>query len=178
MAKCIPNYKDAVWSYYRYEPSLAGAIIFCLLFGFASGIHAFQMYTTRTWYLTALVIGGLCKLRIRDIQSIIFFFPSCSNGSSCAGEFIGYIARAINATEEPGCWGLGPYVVQNVLVLIAPAFMAASIYMILGRIILLTDGDSHSLIRRRWITKIFVTGDVVSLLMQSSGIYRPEPLRR
>lgn len=80
--------------------------------------------------------------------------------------------------EEPGCWGLGPYVMQNVLVLIAPAFMAASIYMILGRIILLTDGDSHSLIRRRWITKIFVTGDVASLLMQSSGIYKFEPLCR
>jgi hypothetical protein len=52
-------------------------------------------------------------------------------------------------------------VAQNVLILIAPAFMAASIYMILGRIILLTDGDSHSLIRRRWITKIFVAGDVI-----------------
>lgn len=49
--------------------------------------------------------------------------------------------------------------------------MAASIYMILGRIIVLTDGDSHSLVRRRWITKIFVTGDVISLLMQSSGKY-------
>jgi hypothetical protein len=58
---------------------------------------------------------------------------------------------------------------QNVLILIGPAFMAASIYMILGRIILLTDGEKHALIRRRWLTKLFVTGDVVSLLMQSSG---------
>ena len=88
-----------------------------------------------------------------------------------AGECIGYITRAINATERPGCWSLGAYVAQNVLILVAPAFMAASIYMILGRIILLTDGDSHSLIGRRWITKIFVTGDVISLLMQSSGMY-------
>lgn len=49
--------------------------------------------------------------------------------------------------------------------------MAASIYMILGRVILLTDGDSHSLVRRRWITKTFVTGDVISLQMQSTGMH-------
>lgn len=70
MADCIPNYKDAAWSYYRYEPSVAGAVIFCLLFGFTTGIHAFQMYTTRTWYLTVLVIGGLCKFRSIDVQSV------------------------------------------------------------------------------------------------------------
>ncbi|KAK7699468.1 hypothetical protein SLS64_011606 [Diaporthe eres] len=144
MADCIPNYKDAVWSFYRYEPSVAGAVIFCILLGITSGLHAFQMYTTRTWYLIALVVGGLC-------------------------ECIGYIARSVNATEQPGCWSLGAYIAQNVLILIAPAFMAASIYMILGRIIILTDGDSHSLVRRRWITKIFVTGGVSSLQMQSTG---------
>lgn len=48
--------------------------------------------------------------------------------------------------------------------------MAASIYMILGRIIMLTDGESHALIKRRFLTKVFVSGDVLSLLMQSSGM--------
>ncbi|KAJ4270524.1 hypothetical protein NW762_002211 [Fusarium torreyae] len=47
--------------------------------------------------------------------------------------------------------------------------MAASIYMILGRIILLTDGEHHSLIRRTWLTKTFVFGDVASFMLQSSG---------
>lgn len=58
---------------------------------------------------------------------------------------------------------------QSVLILIAPALMAASIYMILGRIILLTEGEKYALIKRRWLTKLFVSGDVLSLLMQSSG---------
>jgi hypothetical protein len=58
---------------------------------------------------------------------------------------------------------------QTLLILIAPALMAASIYMILGRIILLTEAEHLALIRRRWLTKIFVFGDVVSLLMQASG---------
>jgi len=55
--------------------------------------------------------------------------------------------------------------------LIAPALYAASIYMLLGRIILVTDGESHSLIRNRWLTKIFVTGDVFSFMMQGAGMF-------
>jgi hypothetical protein len=41
--------------------------------------------------------------------------------------------------------------------------------MLLGRIILVTDGEVHSLIRQGWLTKIFVTGDVISFLMQGAG---------
>jgi len=41
--------------------------------------------------------------------------------------------------------------------------------MILGRIIISIDGESHSLIKKRWLTKVFVTGDVLSFLMQSGG---------
>lgn len=58
---------------------------------------------------------------------------------------------------------------QSLLLLVAPALFAASIYIILGRIILLTDGEAHSLIRQKWLTKIFVAGDVLSFLMQSGG---------
>lgn len=75
----------------------------------------------------------------------------------------------INSTQDPGCWSLGPYVIQSMLILIAPALMAASIYMILGRIILLTEGEQYVLIKQRWLTKIFVAGDALSLLLQASG---------
>jgi RTA1 like protein len=43
--------------------------------------------------------------------------------------------------------------------------------MILGRIIRLTDGESHSLIKTKWLTKLFVLGDVLSILAQSGGMY-------
>jgi len=58
---------------------------------------------------------------------------------------------------------------QAVLLLVAPALFAASIYIILGHIILLVDGEQYSLIRKKWLTKIFVTGDVLSFLVQSGG---------
>tara|TARA_R110002003_G_scaffold9_36_gene681 strand:- start:8355 stop:8507 length:153 start_codon:yes stop_codon:yes gene_type:complete len=41
--------------------------------------------------------------------------------------------------------------------------------MMLGRIILVTDGEHYSIIRKRWLTKLFVTGDVISFLMQGAG---------
>lgn len=58
---------------------------------------------------------------------------------------------------------------QSLLLLIAPALFAASIYIVLGRIILLVDGEQHSLIRQNWLTKVFVTGDVISFLVQAGG---------
>ena len=58
---------------------------------------------------------------------------------------------------------------QVLLILVAPALFAASIYMELGRIIMLCDGAHHSLIKMRWLTKIFVAGDVLSFLMQALG---------
>ncbi|KAJ3537233.1 hypothetical protein NM208_g6398 [Fusarium decemcellulare] len=141
---CDPNYKDADFAYYRYVPSLAANTIFVVLFALTTGLHVVQIWRTRTWYLCALAVGG------------------------CA-EVIGYIGRIIGASQDTGCWTLGPYIMQTLLILIAPALMAASIYMILGRIILLTEGEHIALIRRRWLTKIFVTGDVISLFMQAAG---------
>lgn len=58
---------------------------------------------------------------------------------------------------------------QSLLLLVAPALFAASIYIILGRVILLVDGERYSLIRQKWLTTAFVTGDVFSFLIQSGG---------
>ncbi|EOD47054.1 putative rta1 domain protein [Neofusicoccum parvum UCRNP2] len=41
--------------------------------------------------------------------------------------------------------------------------------MVLGRIIILTGGQELSLVRVTWLTKIFVTGDVLSFLIQGAG---------
>ena len=81
---------------------------------------------------------------------------------------IGYIARAIACKQTPN-WTLGPYIVDTILVLVAPALFAATIYMELGRIIELTKGERYSIVRKKWLTKIFVGGDVLSFLMQSGG---------
>jgi hypothetical protein len=88
----------------------------------------------------------------------------------CTVQWIGYIGRAMAASQTPD-WTLGPYILQSLLLLLAPALFAASIYMELGRIIQLTEGEHLALIKRRWLTKVFVTGDVISFLVQAAGKY-------
>ena len=81
-------------------------------------------------------------------------------------QFLGYCGRASSHSDPTK---LGPYIMQATLILIAPALFAASIYMILGRLIRVLGAESLSIIRVSWMTKIFVLGDVLSFLMQSSG---------
>lgn len=83
-------------------------------------------------------------------------------------QLIGYIGRALSSQESPN-WTLGPYIIQTLLLLVAPALFAASIYMVLGRIIELVDGEAHSVIKKKWLTKLFVTGDIISFTVQGAG---------
>lgn len=85
-------------------------------------------------------------------------------------EVIGYAGRAKSGNESPD-WTLGPYIIQAILLLVAPALFAATIYMELGRIISVVDGEGHVLIRKEWMTKLFVTGDVLSFILQGGGEY-------
>jgi hypothetical protein len=43
--------------------------------------------------------------------------------------------------------------------------------MILGRIILATDGERYSFIKKKWLTKIFVVSDVISFLILATGAF-------
>jgi hypothetical protein len=61
------------------------------------------------------------------------------------------------------------YAMHTFFVLVAPSVFAASIYMCLGRAISATDGEAHSLVRKRWLTKMFVIGDVIAFMMQGAG---------
>ena len=81
-------------------------------------------------------------------------------------EILGFVGRLLSANDM---WALGPYIMQSLLLLVAPALFAASIYIVLGRVILLVEGEQFSLIRQKWLTKIFVTGDVISFLAQCGG---------
>lgn len=83
-------------------------------------------------------------------------------------EVIGNIARAACWSESPD-YTLGPYIIQSIMLLVAPSLLAASVYMELANIVLMVDGDAHLFIRRTWLTRTFVIGDVLSFLMQSTG---------
>ncbi|KAJ5654494.1 RTA1-domain-containing protein [Penicillium lividum] len=131
------------FKFYYYDPSAAAAAIFVVLFGLSTLLHFYQLVRTRTWFMIPFLIGGIL-------------------------ETIGYVGRLLSSRESPN-FTEGPYIIQSALLLIAPAFFAASIYMTLGRIIVMSDAKESSVIGIKWLTKIFVTGDVLSFLMQASG---------
>lgn len=83
-------------------------------------------------------------------------------------ETIGYGARTVNASMTPD-WTLIVYIIESLFILLGPALLAASIYMVLGRIVQLLDAGHLSWVPPRWLTKIFVTSDVVSFLAQLAG---------
>jgi RTA1 like protein len=87
-----------------------------------------------------------------------------TNGA--AVEVIGYISRA-NAHDRTG--KLMPFVIQNFFILLAPALFAASIYMVLGRIIRAVRGENLSVIPVRWLTRVFVFGDLLSFGIQGGA---------
>ncbi|KAF1914548.1 RTA1 like protein-domain-containing protein [Ampelomyces quisqualis] len=124
-----------------YSPSVAAGVIAVLVFIAITSVHTWRLVKNRTWFCVPFVIGGLF-------------------------ETIGYAARAAAHNDTKS---LPPYVIQSVLILVAPILFAASVYMILGRLILRTDSASHSIIRATWVTKVFVTGDILCFFIQSGG---------
>ncbi|PWY85055.1 RTA1 like protein [Aspergillus heteromorphus CBS 117.55] len=131
------------FEYYYYYPSLAAAVIFIVCFLLTTLLHTYQLIRTKTWFFIPFVIGG--------------YF-----------EWIGYCARAISSNQSPN-WTLGPFLIQSLLPLVAPSLFAASVYMELGRLIIILHAQKYSLIRVNWLTKTFVTGDVLSFLLQAGG---------
>ena len=85
------------------------------------------------------------------------------------GEVGGYGAR-ISSHYNNQAWG--PYITQGVLTLIGPLWFAATIYMMLGRTIVLAGDDGHvSFLKPRWYTRVFVGADVGTLIVQGLGMF-------
>lgn len=75
----------------------------------------------------------------------------------------------MSSAESPD-FTKNPYIIQSILLLLGPTLFAASIYMILGRLVVLLEADSYSMIRARWLTKVFVLGDLLSFFAQGGGM--------
>ncbi|KAF4499654.1 Rtm1p [Fusarium agapanthi] len=132
---------DFNFKLFRYDPSLPAAVVSTVVFAVLSVLHTWRLIRVRAYYFTPFVIGGLF-------------------------ETIGYAGRIWSHFDK---LSVGAYVVQAIPILVAPALFAASIYMILGRLIR-TVGAAHlSLVPVKWVTRIFVSGDVFAFGLQAGG---------
>jgi hypothetical protein len=81
-------------------------------------------------------------------------------------EIAGYTTRFL-ATRDTN--NLTFFIIQTLCILVAPALFAASIYMVLGRMILLVRGERYSPIKPSRLTALFVGGDIVTFIIQIMG---------
>ncbi|GKZ22318.1 hypothetical protein AbraIFM66951_007951 [Aspergillus brasiliensis] len=133
---------SAPWvDFYPYTPSATAGYTFMGIFGITTLVHFVMMFPYRAAYFIPLVIGGIC-------------------------ETFGYYGRA---WSHQGRTLIGPWALQEMLILCAPPFIAATVYMILGRMMIAFAAEQHSLIRPKRLTKIFVLNDIICFLTQIIG---------
>ncbi|KAF2099714.1 RTA1-domain-containing protein [Rhizodiscina lignyota] len=136
------SHPDSIW---LYQPSTALAIVFTVLY-FVPTVYSFYLTVLRyrSWFFLCVLIGGIL-------------------------EVVGYIFRVVSVKNQDS---IPPYAVSQTLIILAPIFVAAGNYLLIGRLIRAALDASHQRILRiqpHRITKIFVGCDIMSFLIQASG---------
>ena len=128
-------------SIYGYYPSLSANAFFLAFFAMFTLLNIGLGVRYRTWtFMIALTLG-------------------------CATEAIGYVGRVLlhsNPFDKAG------FDMQIVCLIIAPAFVAAAIYLTLKHLTL-CFGPEYSRIKPRNYTWIFIGCDILSLILQGAG---------
>ncbi|CCD24551.1 Rta1p NDAI_0D02370 [Naumovozyma dairenensis CBS 421] len=161
---------DSDFQLYRYNPSMGAAILFIILFAISS--VAIIIFISERALKAKNKLRSWKKISDNAETALRFYKISKLYGAyiplivGCIVELIGYIGRAISGNDKEA---LGPYIMQSVLLLIAPTLYAATIYMLFGRMAHLLFAESLMIMPARFNTLIFVLGDIASLFMQAAG---------
>ncbi|KAJ7064293.1 RTA1-domain-containing protein [Mycena amicta] len=126
---------------YGYVPSKGVAVIFLILFGISTAAHVGQAVWYRMWWL--LPTACLCGF----------------------GELIGWSGRFWSSISPHEA---NPYMMQITTTIISPTPLIAVNFIVLGRIIRRL-GPCYSRLTPRAYTRIFLTCDMISLLIQAAG---------
>ncbi|KAF2813054.1 putative RTA1 domain protein [Mytilinidion resinicola] len=126
---------------FTYVPSLAGNVLYAVIFGIILIAQIYLGIRKRTWGYLAGMFGGLLL------------------------EIIGYAGR-IQLHFNP--FPFNPFLENLICLTIAPAFLSAAIYLTLGRVIVIY-GPPVSPLKPRTYSIIFVSCDLLSLILQSAG---------
>ncbi|KAI0321512.1 RTA1-domain-containing protein [Amylostereum chailletii] len=135
------NPSIAELSSYHYVPTEWICALFVSLFGLSTLVHVGQAFYFRLWFLlpTAGIAGIL--------------------------EIIGWSAR-LWSSKNP--LNDQPFLIQISTTIIAPTPLVAANFILLGRIISRL-GPRYSRLSARWYTGIFLTCDIVALIVQAAG---------
>ncbi|GBE84478.1 RTA1-domain-containing protein [Sparassis latifolia] len=128
-------------SRYGYTPTEWVCILYIVLFSITTLLHFAQALRYRLWWLivTAVVCGIL--------------------------EILGWGGRLWSSFND---LLFSPYVMQITTTIIAPTPLVAANFVILGQIITRL-GECYSRLSAKWYTAVFVSCDIIALIVQAAG---------
>lgn len=136
-----PSISPSEASPYGYVPTEGICITFIVLFGLSTLLHFIAAVRYRLWWLipTACLMG--------------------------AGEVIGWVGRLWSSRNV---MAHTPFTMQIVCTILAPTPLLAAIFIIFTRMTE-TLGTCYSRLTPRWYTVVFLTCDIVALVIQGLG---------
>lgn len=155
----LVHFEDGVVVYYPYVPSYGAGVAFVVLFTAATVVHIGMMGWLKTWYFIPMILGGICECtKTFTIRAHADF-----NHVTPTGEIFGHYGRAWAASlpNSPS-----PFMLQLMLILVAPVFLTATVYVTLGKLRQAMFGTPK---RRCSSTVFFVMTDVVAFCTQIGG---------
>jgi len=164
--------RAAAKSYYQYQPSQGVAGVACGLFGLGLAMTLYLTIRHKAWIWLVMGFATLsakiprCQLGVSQVP------PRCVlTRRRPTVEVVGYAVRAISAGSPAE---RTPYIIQFMLTVLAPVFMAGIIYVVFGRIVFhVVPASARSTkllwLPPRWLTPIFVGVDIFALLLQLVG---------
>ncbi|KIW59538.1 hypothetical protein PV05_03981 [Exophiala xenobiotica] len=127
---------------WEYCPSYGAAITFLTIYSCTTLVHFIQTIVYRKPFVMVLIMGGIWEL-------------------------VGFTLRVCSILEPDNG---GFYSNMGILVLLAPLWINAFVYMALGRLVhFALVHDTVMRIRARRLTFMFVTFDITAFIMQASG---------
>lgn len=143
-------------SIWPYTPSTGANLLFLFIFFLLFVIELVNVFLAKRKY----------KQRVEKIKSRRYVNQQIPFLVGLALETIGYGLRIQARSQKDS---ILVYSLQSLCILLAPVFVAATMYMLLGQIILVLRAEKLSLIKVKFLTKIFVAGDIISFFLQAIG---------
>ncbi|GJE86154.1 RTA1 domain-containing protein [Phanerochaete sordida] len=137
----VPHRHQGVDSPYNYVPTLWICALFVALFSLSALIHLVEAIYTRLWFMIPTAV------------------------LACITEVIGWSGR-LWSSKNPSL--LDPFLMQISTTIIAPTPLVAANFVILGQLITRL-GPQYSRLSAVWYTVVFVSCDVIALVIQAVG---------
>lgn len=144
------------YRFYQYTPKYWVAVHYAVIFFILAIVEAYfvvSIYVKFRGRIRSKKLRRYCNVMIPFFIGILL-------------EVIGFTARAFSCKNPET---LMPFVIQSVCILIGPTLILASTYMIFCEFARSLDAESYSKVPLSYLSKVFVTGDIVSLFVQVCG---------